>query len=427
MTVDVLRNLSLAVPLLSVIGAVVAGRRGLLRLDQHVAAAAFLAGLWVLLGVLVVEGATDLWVFAPAPTTIQGIPLETALGWALAWGTLPALVGGRPMLWLLSFAWLDLLLMPSLAPLVVLGDRWLWGEALLLGLVAAPALLLGRATRDRTHLMVRVGQQVVVFTLLVIWLLPSLAFAADGSDWHQVIGHHLAVRTLLVVGAVGCLVPAAAAVAELARVGGGTPFPWDPPERLVVTGPYAYLANPMQAGVSVALALLAVAAGSPTLLLGVVVAVAFSGAIAEPHERATLGARWPAYAAYRTQVRSWVPRWRPWVPEPATLWVSSTCGLCRSLGTGIERLAPRGLDIREAESAGVRLTRMRWCGGPGLSPDRGVAAMARALEHLNLLAAWWGWTMRLPVVGATLQVVLDVCGLGPRDLHADERHEGARQ
>ena len=33
------------------------------------------------------------------------------------------------------------------------------------------------------------------------------------------------------------------AVAEFAEYG-GTPFPWDPPPRLVRTGPYAYLANP---------------------------------------------------------------------------------------------------------------------------------------------------------------------------------------
>lgn len=412
---DLLRNLTLVVPLAAALAAAVAARGGRLRRDRQALAAAGLATLWAFLGVLVVEASTDLWTFTAGPTSYVGIPMETALGWALAWGALPALIGGRPVLWLLGLAWVDVLVMPRLQPLVVLGDHWLLGEALLLGAVAAPAVLLGRATRDRSHLTLRVCLQLVAFTTLTFWLVPSLAFAADGTRWTAVVDHPLPVRTALLILAVGCLVPAAAAVAELARVGGGTPFPWDPPERLVVTGPYAYLANPMQAGASATLLLLALAAGSPALLLGVVVAVVFCLALAEPHERVTMASRWPEHRTYRAHVRAWRPRRRPWVPVPATLWVSRTCGICRATGASVARLAPVGLEIRPAEEAGVRLTRMRWA-GPDVPPDRGVAALARALEQAHLVAAWWGWLIRLPVVRPVLQLVLDACGLGPRDV-----------
>lgn len=415
MTADVLRNLSLAVPL-AVLLAVVAGiHAGWFRPRGQAVAGAFLGGLWALLGVLVVEACTDLWAFASAPASYAGIPVETALGWTIVWGALPPLLGGPAWLWLCGLAWVDVLLMPRLEPLVVLGDHWLLGEALLLGAVAAPAVLLGQATRDRSRLTLRVCLQLVAFTTLTFWLVPSLAFTADGTHWTAVIDHPLPVRTALLILAVGCLVPAAAAVAELARVGGGTPFPWDPPERLVVTGPYAYLANPMQAGTSATLLLLALAAGSPALLLGVVVAVVFSVALAEPHEHAAMAARWPEHRTYRAHVRAWRPRLRPWVPEPATLWVSRTCGICRATGDSVTRLAPVGLEIRPAEEAGIRLTRMRWV-GPEAPADRGVAALARALEQTHLFAAWWGWLIRLPMVRPTLLLVLDACGLGPRDV-----------
>lgn len=37
----------------------------------------------------------------------------------------------------------------------------------------------------------------------------------------------------------------------------------------------------------------------------------------------------------------------------------------------------------------------------------GVGAMARVFEHVNLLFAWVGWTMRLPVMRSLLQLVLE--------------------
>lgn len=424
MTTALLRNLTLVVPLLAVAGAaVVRHRAGDLRPRV---AAAVLATLLAWTGVLAVEAAGGWWSFAAAPTTVLGMPFETSLGWAVAWGALPVLAGGRRALWWLGLAWVDVLVVPHLAPLVVLDDDWLVGEAVLLVLVAAPALVLGRATAERRLLGVRVVLQGLVFTGLVGWVAPTLALARDGLGWRDVVDHPLPGRVALLVVVVVLGVPTLAAVAELWRVGGGTPFPWDPPERLVTTGPYAYLHNPMQTGAVALLLLLAAAAGSVTLALGAVVAAVFSEAVAEPHERSVLGARWPGHAAYRTAVRGWLPRWRPYVADPATLWVSQTCGLCRSTGEAVRLLAPRGVGLRSAEGAPARLTRMRFhvprgaVAGPGLD-DRGVPALARALERVSLPWAWVGWLVRLPLLDRGVQAVADACGLGPRDLGAPVR------
>lgn len=412
MTAAALRNLTLLVPLLAV-AALVARRHHGGDLRARVPAAV-LATLLAWVGTVAVESAGAWWTVAPGPTTVLGLPLETSLGWALTWGALPVLAGGHPGLWWAAFLWTDVLLVPRLAPLVHLGPRWAVGEALLLVTVAAPALALGRLTVLRRALAVRVLLQGLTFAALFGWAAPTLALDRDGLGWADVVDHGFVVRGLLLTAAVVLAVPPLAAVAELWRVGRGTPFPWDPPERLVVSGPYAYVHNPMQAGAVALLLLLAVAAGSPTLLAGVVVAAAFAAAVAAPHEHAALTARWPGYAAYRRAVRGWVPRARPHVEDVAVLWVSRSCGLCRSTGEALVRVGPRGVEVRPAERSPVRLTRMHWT-----SPDvdeQGVAALARTMERVSLPWAWVGWFVRLPLVDRGVQAVADACGLGPREL-----------
>ncbi|MBF4161247.1 methyltransferase [Nocardioides acrostichi] len=415
---DLLRNLLLLVPVVAVLTAAAVRRP-----DRSTVATAGLSSLLVVVGLMAVEVGTDWWAWAATPTAVLGVPTEAIAGWALIWGALPALVGGGvrawPM-WLLGFAWADALLMPRLAPLVVLvvlDDAWWHGEVLLLLAVALPALALATATRRRHWLTLRVLLQMGVFTGLVGWLTPTLALRHDGLGWSDVVDHRLGVRTTLLVVAAVAGVPTLAAVAELARVGHGTSWPWDPPDRLVTTGPYAYLANPMQLGASLLLLVLALAAGSPTLALGAVVAAVFSAVLAERHEHDTLSARWPEYSAYRRAVHAWRPRWRPYLTPVnglATLLVSDDCGLCRATGDTLWRLHPVGLHRQAAESADRPVTRMTWAGSA--PTEVGIAALGRALEHTTLAAAWWGWAVRLPVVRPCLQVVLDACGLGPRRL-----------
>lgn len=408
---DLVRNLVLAVALVATAGAATwrASRGDLAGRTPAVA----LATLAVWVAVLAVEQATDLWTFREAPTTVAGMPLEVSLGWALLWGAVPTLLGGPLWAWLVGFAWVDVVAMPLLTPLVTLDDGWLVGEALLLVAAAAPGLVLGRATVERRWLPARVVLQAALFTGLFGWLLPHLALEVDGLAWGDVVDHPYLVRSALLTAAVLLGVPALAAVVELARAG-GTPFPWDPPSRLVTTGPYAYLANPMQLGAAGLLGLLALAAGSVTLAVGTAFCVAFSVVLAERHERATLTDRWPAYGTYRRHVRAWWPRWRPYVPTPATLWVSDTCPLCAATGAMVETLEPTGLVRRAAEGAPEPLRRMRW--DDGTSTSSGVAAFARALEHSTLPLAWLGWWMRLPGVDRVLQLVGDAVGLGPRTL-----------
>lgn len=409
--VDALRNLALGVPLVAVMLACLArNAEGSLRARVPGAA---LGTLWAGAAVLAIEQFQTWWTFAPAPAPVLGMPAEVALGWALTWGALPALAGGRWWLWLLALGWLDVLLMPALEPLVVLRSDWWWGEALLLAVAAAPAVAIGHLTFTRTRLWVRIWIQGTLMVGVVVWLVPTQVLQAEGLSWADTVDHPYPVRALLLTALVAVAVPTLSAVAELARAD-GTPFPWDPPSRLVTTGPYAYLSNPMQCGMTAVLLLLALAGGSVMLALATGFAFLFSSVLADRHERFGLGRRWPEYAQYRRHVRPWLPRWRPYVPTPATLWVSGTCTLCTATGATLAQMQPRALTLRAAEDAPVPPERMTWQDAHLL--DTGVAAFARSLERTTLVWAWLGWCIRLPGFAPVLQLIADACGLGPRDL-----------
>lgn len=425
-----LRNLLLGVPLAA--ACVVLWLKPSARSGRPVVAAVLSGGyVWISLAAvqaavstLLPAGPSFWWTWSPSPVRTFGIPLEVSLGWAVAWGVLPGLVGGRPWWWLAAFAWVDVVTMPRLDSLVALGSNWWLGEALLLLAVAAPALILAEATRRARLLGFRVVMQVGLFTGLVGWGLPTMCFTLSdhaggrlgnewAGSWSAVATLPLAGRTLALAAALGFGVPALAAVAELARVGGGTPFPWDPPERLVASGPYAYLANPMQVGATGLLGVLALATWSLPLMIGTVGSMVFSQAVARPHEERVLARRWPEYAEWRRSTPAWVPGLRPArsLPTRGVLSVDSGCAVCRDVGIWA---ASAGVTVRPADGGATRLS---WT--QGSIAETGVAAWARAAEARHLGWAWIGWLIRLPLVLPMVQLVADARGLGPRPITAD--------
>ncbi|QLQ38935.1 methyltransferase family protein [Micromonospora robiginosa] len=401
------RYLALAVPLAAVI---VTGRH---ERDRNVRAAALLAFLAAMVGIAAlneVARSTAWYGFAPVRGTYRGMPIDLWIGWAALWGPLPVLLRrALPLpLALGLLLWLDAVAMPALHPLVRLGPHWLVGELLGLVAVALPAQMLGRFCADRRHLPARALLQVALFAAVLLWFLPSVAFEVGDGSWTRLTALPPSAAVLVAQVALLVATPALIAVREFVVRGGGTPYPWDPPGRLVTTGPYAYLANPMQLG-GVALTLfLGVLTGSGTLLLTAGAAVAFSTAVAGPHERHDLHTRHgDSWHDYRRQVRTWWPRWRPYAPErPAVLWLDDDCGPCGATWRFLARRDPVGLIVRPAREHPGVLWRAGYAGGDG-HEERGVAAVARALEHLHLGWALVGWTLRLPGVTWLAQLTTD--------------------
>lgn len=374
--------------------------------------AAITTTAWValtLLGVNLLAPRAGWWTFDADGAAWHGIPIDLWLAWSVLWGAVAALAvrGAHPVLVGTALIWVDLGLMPLAAPVVVLGEDWLVGEAVAVLVALIPALALARWTERRAYVTVRAWAQATWAGGLMV-VVPLSALGAQ-PRWPEPVTA-LGVQLALIVA-----LPGLAAMRELARVGRGTPLPYDPPSRLVVTGPYAYLRNPMQTSVALVWMVLAATWGDARLLLGVVVVLAYGAGLADWHEGAQLrrafGARWQAY---RATVPVWVPMWRPQVlaGEPATLWVAGDCDMCTGVGGWFAVRSPVGLRLRPAaehphvlyrltyEAAGVRAS--------------GIDAVCRALGHLNLAWATAGWALSLPLVRQAVQLCADAFGAGPR-------------
>ena len=101
--------------------------------------------------------------------------------------------------------------------------------------------------------------------------------------------------------------------ARFALQGRGTPAPIAPPERLVVTGPYRRVRNPMYVGVTAMnLGQAALFADTGLLVYAGVIGVAFHLFVLF-YEEPTLRRSFPQdYAAYFAGVPRWIPRITPW-------------------------------------------------------------------------------------------------------------------
>lgn len=96
---------------------------------------------------------------------------------------------------------------------------------------------------------------------------------------------------------------------NFATVGRGTPGPWDAPSRVVATGPYRWVRNPIYiAALLVVLGVAWLFMSLPLLAYAGIMAVCFHLFVIGYEER-TLGRRFgSSYQDYRSTVPRWIPR-----------------------------------------------------------------------------------------------------------------------
>jgi len=145
-----------------------------------------------------------------------------------------------------------------------------------------------------------------LFGLLWIYLVPRWFAGAAAFEHPRPLGW--------IVGAVGAAI-ALPCVWEFAWRGLGTPAPFDPPRKLVVSGPYRFVRNPMYVGFGIVLAGEAIVFPNSTRVLLILIVLLWAAVslfvigYEEPTLRRTFGAD---YEAYCHGVRRWIPRGRPW-------------------------------------------------------------------------------------------------------------------
>lgn len=143
----------------------------------------------------------------------------------------------------------------------------------------------------------------IVLLYLPLWI-TRFRIPAGEPPWQV-----FAAAALIVAG----LAPGLESVRRFINVGRGTLVPTAPPERLVVSGLYRYVRNPMYVGVLVALAGEAVLFRSEGVAMEAVLACVGFNLFVWLYEERTLARRYAEeYARYRRHVPRWLPRLTPW-------------------------------------------------------------------------------------------------------------------
>ena len=151
------------------------------------------------------------------------------------------------------------------------------------------------------------GTALIYIPVLIQWFSDRWPFDASvGTRPHWAVAAMLAVSALAL---------AANTMKLFVHEGHGTPAPWDPPPRFVVSGPYRYVRNPMLSSVILMILAEAVALNSPPLLGWAMVFFFLNTVyfifIEEPGLERRFG---EDYLKYKAAVPRWVPMLRPYEP-----------------------------------------------------------------------------------------------------------------
>ena len=165
----------------------------------------------------------------------------------------------------------------------------------------------GKLSRWVIPVVVLPGTVLVFVPLVIVWLTRGSGLAAILTGTRSI-----AFWLAIVLGVPGAVL-SIWAMAMFFRFGNGTAAPWDPPQRLVVVGPYRHVRNPMLSGV------IAMLMAESLLLqswpLGIWAGVFFLAntvyfrLIEEPGLLTRFG---DGYHVYCQHVNRWMPRLSPW-------------------------------------------------------------------------------------------------------------------
>ena len=142
-----------------------------------------------------------------------------------------------------------------------------------------------------------------------------LPFSIAGWHFHHPLAYWAVAQAAGVLLICAGLVPLVSSFLEFFRAD-GTPIPMASPPRLVVSGFYRYVRNPIYVGFVILMVGETLLFGSLGLVEYTVVSWCVGAAAVRWYEEPVLTRKFGAeYQTYQQFVRAWLPRLHPWVPD----------------------------------------------------------------------------------------------------------------
>jgi protein-S-isoprenylcysteine O-methyltransferase Ste14 len=379
-------------------------------------AAALLAAAWALpsaalAGFLAMQ--LGAWTIPSGTLLVLGSPAIVLLDRVLVWGWAFAFFADRVSLVRLAFLGVLFDLMLPLGRVSYQpSPQFLFAEALAVGVCLLPAQLFARWTRERSHLTVRNLMHLCFHSALLLGIWPLLITQFVGGNWHAWAERTSAANKFYLQFLIFPCVVLITAMQEFHVAGCGTPMPEDAPPRLVTTGIYSYVANPMQIGKFGVLLMWGLFWKNAWIVTAAFLGLLYSLTIARWNENRDMAARFGTeWRLYRRNVRRWLPRWRPWITtihahDSAALYLDLDCGPCGHFARWFAAQCPTHLRVLPLTAHFPdTLTRLTYRAARRHREVHGIQAIARAFEHLNLAWAFCGWMLRLPLIGWVAELI----------------------
>ena len=210
---------------------------------------------------------------------------------------------------------------------------------------------------------------------MIFAIVPSLIMQAMGGAW-DLLERPVWVLVVALPGLALVSIIGLSANQSLCLQGDGTPIPLDPTKRLVTTGIYAYVSNPMQLSAALGFLVLGVLLMNIWIMAAALMAWIFVQGMVRWHHRHDLLKRFPTgWPEYKENVPEWLPRWTPWIKDTATLHLRSDHTVLRKVLTHA-----RGLQVQDTPGPAT------YENTANLTGFRGPSAVLVSLTHVNF--AW---------------------------------------
>jgi len=334
------------------------------------------------------------WTYGGDALMLMGLPVDIWLGGALLFGPVLYLIfpkTGPIYLALPIIIGLHGTVFSSLEPLVYAGPGWFAGVLFVFAVAHIPAIYLARWTREDRLLPLRASLLAFGFGFLAFAVLPSVVMTAMGGSWN--LGDIPIWKLLVGLPFLGvCFIMGLSAVQMFVVHGEGTPIPLDNTKRLVRTGVYAYLVNPMQLCSALAWIVTGFIIGNIWVASAALMAWVFVVGMVRWHHRHDLMVRFPeGWPEYRANVPEWRPRWRPWIAESASLAYNQNNDSHQKLVGFLKSQTALGLNYVAKDTGGLSYQE------PAETLKFiGLSACAKSINHINFF-----WCL----VGAGLLIV----------------------